>query len=71
MRRREKKEQDKDREAAEYLQRLETDAKKLRSDLHLSRASEQELRLQVIKIQYYTSFSLMKKLLLFFQHLLY
>lgn len=60
MRRREKKEQDKDREAAEYLQRLETDAKKLRSDLHLSRASEQELRLQVIKIQYYTSFSLMK-----------
>ncbi|CAH1108244.1 unnamed protein product [Psylliodes chrysocephalus] len=50
MRRREKKEQDKDREAAEYLQRLETDAKKLRSDLHLSRASEQELRLQVASL---------------------
>nr|XP_023025770.1 macoilin-like [Leptinotarsa decemlineata] len=46
-RRREKKEQDKEREAAEYLLRLESDAKKLRSDLHISRASEQELRLQV------------------------
>ncbi|KAG5888951.1 hypothetical protein JTB14_012210 [Gonioctena quinquepunctata] len=46
-RRREKREQDKEREAAEYLQRLESDAKKLRSDLHSSRASEQELRLQV------------------------
>lgn len=46
-RRREKREQDKEREAAEYLQRLETDAKKLRVDLQSSRASEQELRLQV------------------------
>lgn len=45
--RREKKEQDKEREAIEYLQRLETDAKKLRTDLQSSRASEQELRLQV------------------------
>nr|CAH7763382.1 unnamed protein product [Callosobruchus chinensis] len=44
---REKREQDKEREAAEYLQRLEGDAKRLRSDLHSSRASEQELRLQV------------------------
>ncbi|CAH1966343.1 unnamed protein product [Acanthoscelides obtectus] len=43
----EKREQDKDREANEYLQRLESDAKRLRSDLQSSRASEQELRLQV------------------------
>ncbi|XP_056634273.1 macoilin [Diorhabda sublineata] len=50
VRRREKKEQDKEREAAEYLQRLETDCKKLRSDLHLSRASEQDLRLQVASL---------------------
>ncbi|XP_072393968.1 macoilin isoform X1 [Diabrotica undecimpunctata] len=49
-RRREKREQDKDREATEYLQRLETDVKKLRSDLHTSRASEQELRLQVASL---------------------
>lgn len=46
-RRREKKEQDKDREATEYLQKLEADAKRLRMDLQSSRASEQELRLQV------------------------
>ncbi|XP_044253573.1 macoilin [Tribolium madens] len=46
-RRREKKEQDKEREAAEYLQKLEADAKRLRADLQSSRASEQELRLQV------------------------
>ncbi|XP_018576568.1 macoilin isoform X2 [Anoplophora glabripennis] len=49
-RKREKKEQDKEREAAEYLQRLETDAKKLRTDLQSSRASEQELRLQVASL---------------------
>ncbi|KAJ8946789.1 hypothetical protein NQ314_008772 [Rhamnusium bicolor] len=49
-RRREKKEQDKEREAAEYLQRLESDAKKLRADLQSSRASEQELRLQVASL---------------------
>lgn len=46
-RRKEKKEQDKEREAAEYLQRLEMDTKRLRADLQSSRASEQELRLQV------------------------
>lgn len=46
-RRKEKKEQDKEREANEYLQRLEMDTKRLRSDLQSSRASEQELRLQV------------------------
>lgn len=46
-RRREKKEQEKEREAAEYLQRLESDAKRLRNELNASRASEQELRLQV------------------------
>ncbi|KAL3274663.1 hypothetical protein HHI36_016043 [Cryptolaemus montrouzieri] len=46
-RKKEKREQDKEREAAEYLQRLETDVKRLRSDLHSSRNSEQELRLQV------------------------
>lgn len=45
--RREKKEQDKERETIEYIQRLETDAKKLRTDLQNSRASEQELRIQV------------------------
>ncbi|KAF5270649.1 hypothetical protein FQA39_LY01387 [Lamprigera yunnana] len=45
--RREKKEQDKDKEALEYLQRLETDNRKLKSDLQNSRQSEQELRLQV------------------------
>ncbi|CAH1116292.1 unnamed protein product [Phaedon cochleariae] len=49
-RRREKKEQDKEREAAEYLQRLESETKRLRSDLHLSRASEQDLRLQVASL---------------------
>lgn len=46
-RRREKKEQDKEREAAEYLQKLEADTKRLRSDLHSCRVSEQDLRLQV------------------------
>lgn len=46
-RRREKKEQDKDKEAVEYLQRLETDLKKIRTDLQSSRQSEQDLRLQV------------------------
>ncbi|KRT78572.1 hypothetical protein AMK59_8581 [Oryctes borbonicus] len=46
-RRREKKEQDKEREASEYLQRLEMDSKRLRVDLQSSRTSEQELRLQV------------------------
>ncbi|KAF5291422.1 hypothetical protein FQR65_LT01733 [Abscondita terminalis] len=46
-RRREKKEQDKDKEALEYLQRLETDNRKLKTDLQSSRQSEQELRLQV------------------------
>lgn len=35
------------KEAAEYLQRLENDAKRLRADLQSSRASEQELRAQV------------------------
>lgn len=45
--RREKKEQDKERETIEYIQRLESDAKKLRVDLQSSRASEQELRIQV------------------------
>ncbi|KAI4456243.1 macoilin [Holotrichia oblita] len=46
-RKREKKEQEKEREASEYLQRLEMDTKRLRADLQSSRASEQELRLQV------------------------
>lgn len=46
-RRREKKEQEKEREAIEYLQRLEADLKKLRADLQTSRQSEQDLRLQV------------------------
>lgn len=46
-RRREKKEQDKDKEAIEYLQRLETDNRKFKTDLQSSRQSEQELRLQV------------------------
>lgn len=45
--RREKKEQDKERETFEYIQRLESDTKKLRADLQSSRASEQELRIQV------------------------
>lgn len=46
--RREQHQQDaKEREAAEYLQKLESDAKKLRTDLQLCRISEQELRLQV------------------------
>lgn len=45
---RDKKELDKEREAAEYLQRLELDTKRLRADLQNSRHSEQELRLQVI-----------------------
>ncbi|KAJ8959099.1 hypothetical protein NQ318_022356 [Aromia moschata] len=49
-RRREKREQDKEREAAEYLQRLEGDARRLRADLQASRASEQELRLQVASL---------------------
>lgn len=38
------------KEAAEYLQRLETDTKRLRADLQCSRASEQELRAQVRNI---------------------
>lgn len=42
-----KKELDKEREAAEYLQRLEMDTKRLRADLQSSRQSEQELRIQV------------------------
>ncbi|XP_018324544.1 macoilin [Agrilus planipennis] len=46
-RRREKKEQDKEREAAEYLQRVEADLRKVRLDLQQSRQSEQDLRLQV------------------------
>ncbi|CAG9857973.1 unnamed protein product [Phyllotreta striolata] len=37
----------KEREAAEYLQKLETDARRLRAELAASRAGEQELRLQV------------------------
>lgn len=45
--RRDKKELDREREAAEYLQRLELDTKRLRADLQNSRQSEQELRLQV------------------------
>lgn len=46
--RREQHQQDaKEREAAEYLQKLESDAKKLRNDLQLCRISEQDLRLQV------------------------
>lgn len=49
-RKRDKREQEKEREAAEYLQRIETESRKLRSDLQSSRASEQELRLQVSKI---------------------
>lgn len=36
------------KEAAEYLQRLETDTKRLRADLQSSRANEQELRAQVM-----------------------
>ncbi|CAH0563797.1 unnamed protein product [Brassicogethes aeneus] len=51
--RRSKKEQqelNKDREANEYLQRLETDAKRLRIELQGSRQSEQELRLQVASL---------------------
>lgn len=47
QRRREKKEQDKERETAEYLQKMEMETKRLRNDLQSSRASEQELRLQV------------------------
>lgn len=47
---RDKKELDREREAAEYLQRLEMDTKRLRTDLQSSRASEQELRLQVSEI---------------------
>lgn len=47
---RDKKELDREREAAEYLQRLEMDTKRLRNDLQSSRASEQELRLQVNEI---------------------
>ncbi|KAF7266565.1 macoilin-1 [Rhynchophorus ferrugineus] len=49
-RRREKKEQDKEREAQEYLQRLEAETRKLKSDLQQSRASEQELRIQVASL---------------------
>lgn len=45
--RKEKKEQDKERETVEYIQRLESDLKKFRGDLQSSRASEQELRIQV------------------------
>lgn len=47
IRRKEKKEHDKEREQNEYIQRLETDVKRIRNDLQNSRASEQELRLQV------------------------
>ena len=46
-RKREKKELDKERENAEYMQKLESDIKKLRLDLQSSRNSEQELRIQV------------------------
>lgn len=46
-RREKNKEQDKERETVEYIQRLESDSKKLRADLQSSRASEQELRIQV------------------------
>lgn len=38
------------KEAAEYLQRLETDTKRLRTDLQSSRSSEQELRAQVCDV---------------------
>ncbi|KAK5641717.1 hypothetical protein RI129_010264 [Pyrocoelia pectoralis] len=48
--RREKKEQDKERDTLEYLQRLETDNRKLKTDLQSSRQSEQELRLQVVHL---------------------
>lgn len=48
---RDKKELDREREAAEYLQRLELDTKRLRADLQSSRQSEQELRLQVRFLQ--------------------
>lgn len=50
-RRKEKHRETVDREAkeqAEYIQRLETDCKRLRTDLQNSRSSEQELRAQVI-----------------------
>ncbi|KAL1494375.1 hypothetical protein ABEB36_009984 [Hypothenemus hampei] len=47
---RERREQDKDREAQEYLQRLETESKRLKAELQQSRASEQELRLQVASL---------------------
>lgn len=42
-----RREQDKERETHEYLQKLETETKRLKSDLQQSRASEQELRIQV------------------------
>lgn len=42
-----RREQDKEREAQEYHQKLETETKRLKSDLQQSRASEQELRIQV------------------------
>ncbi|KAB0793090.1 hypothetical protein PPYR_12710 [Photinus pyralis] len=48
--RRERKEQDKDRDTLEYLQRLETDGRRLKTDLQNSRQSEQELRLQVVHL---------------------
>ncbi|XP_066140144.1 macoilin-1 [Euwallacea fornicatus] len=47
---RDKREQDKEREAHEYLQRLETETRRLKSDLQQSRASEQELRIQVASL---------------------
>ncbi|ERL85426.1 hypothetical protein D910_02846 [Dendroctonus ponderosae] len=50
VKRRDRREQDKEREAHEYLQRLETDTRRLKSDLQQSRASEQDLRLQVASL---------------------
>ncbi|CAG9773860.1 unnamed protein product [Ceutorhynchus assimilis] len=47
---RDRREQDKEREAHEYLQKLESESKRLRSDLQQSRASEQELRIQVASL---------------------
>ncbi|XP_050298169.1 macoilin-1 isoform X2 [Anthonomus grandis grandis] len=45
--RKERREQEKDREAHEYLQKLETENRRLRNDLVQCRNSEQELRIQV------------------------
>lgn len=47
VKKRDRREQDKEREAHEYLQRLETETRRLKSDLQQSRSSEQDLRLQV------------------------